>query len=55
MTKEQILQIIGQLEKSIDKIEPYLSLEDFKDYCDTTMSSIAQWKVVLKQIKEKES
>lgn len=53
MNEQQIMQIIGQLESSIDKIEGFLSEEDFKDYCDTTYSSIAYWRVVLKSIKEK--
>lgn len=48
MTQEQILQIIGQLEASITKIEPLLPLEDFQEYCDSVYSAITHWRVLLK-------
>ena len=48
LTEAQVLQIIGQLEASINKVEPYLSTEDFRDYCDNAYTMIAYWK---KQIK----
>jgi len=51
LTEAQVLQIIGQLEASINKVEPYLSTEDFRDYCDSTYSSIAMWRVVLKKVR----
>ena len=53
ITEAQVLQIIGQLEASINKVEPYLSTEDFRDYCDSTYSSIAMWRVVLHTIRER--
>ena len=48
MTKEIINQQIGQIETSIEKIEPHLSQEEFADYCDSAYTIIAYWK---KQIK----
>lgn len=51
MTEQQILQVIGQLEASIDKIEAFLDNEEFKDYCDSVYNGITYWKVILKQIK----
>jgi len=50
MTPVQIKQTIGQLEASIDKIEPSLSLEEFKDYCDSISVAITYWKVELKKV-----
>ena len=55
ITEAQVLQIIGQLEASINKVEPYLNTEDFRDYCDSTYSSIAMWRVVLHTIRVKAS
>lgn len=52
MNEQQIKQIIGQLDSSIDKIEDYLSESEFQDYCDSTYSAIAHWRVVLKSIKK---
>lgn len=52
LTPTQILQVIGQLEASINKIEYYLNLEEFKEYCDTTHTQIAMWRVILKEVKE---
>ena len=48
MTKEIINQQIGQIEASIEKIEPYFNKEEFADYCDSAYTIIAYWK---KQIK----
>ena len=48
MKKELINQQIGQIEASIEKIEPYLNQEEFADYCDSAYTIIAYWK---KQIK----
>ena len=48
MTKEIINQQIGQIEASIEKIEPHLNQEEFADYCDSAYTMIAYWK---KQIK----
>ncbi len=55
MTEIQILQVIGQLEASVNKIEPYLNPEEFKEYCDSTYSSISTWRSVLKEVKETNS
>lgn len=52
MNKQQILQIIGQLEASIDKIEPQLDLEDFKEYCDSISVAITYWKIELKKLND---
>jgi len=50
MTVIQIKQTIGQLEASIDKIEPRLSLEEFKEYCDGIHTAITFWKIELKKL-----
>lgn len=52
MSPEQINQIIGQLESSIQKVEDFLTDEEFKDYCDNTYSAIAYWRLILKQTKQ---
>ena len=52
MDKQQILQIIGQLEASIDKIDEYLDLEDFKEYCDSISVAITYWRVELKKLND---
>ena len=52
MTIEQINQIIGQLEVSINKIEPFLDLETFAEYCDSTYTAISHWKILQKKIKD---
>lgn len=52
MTETQILQVIGQLEASINKIEPYLDKEAFAEYCDSVYSVISTWRVVLKELRE---
>ena len=41
----------GQLLASIEKVEKYLPLEDFKDYCDAIYTAVAYQDVVLKAIK----
>ena len=58
MTKEErqkeitkFQQSKGQLLASIEKIEKYLPLEDFKDYCDSIYTAVAYQDVVLKVIK----
>ena len=51
ITETQVLQVIGQLEASINKVEPYLDIEEFKDYCDSTYSSIAVWRNILYKIR----
>lgn len=48
MTNEIINQQIGQIESSIEKIEPHLSPDEFAEYCDSAYTMIAYWK---KQIK----
>ena len=52
MSEVQIKQTIGQLEASIDKIEPKLTLEEFRDYCDNIAVAITYWKVELKKLKD---
>lgn len=49
--KEIIQQSRGQLLASIEKVEKYLPLEDFKDYCDAIYTAVAYQDVVLKAIK----
>ena len=41
----------GQLLASIEKIEDYLSLEDFKDYCDAIYTAVAHQDIILKLLK----
>ena len=41
----------GQLFASIEKVEKYLPLEDFKDYCDAIYTAVAYQDVILKAIK----
>ena len=41
----------GQLLASIEKIEKYLPLEDFKDYCDSIYTAVAYQDVISKAIK----
>lgn len=48
MTKELINQQIEQIESSIEKVEPYLSAEEFAEYCDSAYTMIAYWKKQLK-------
>ena len=43
MTKEIINQQIGQIETSIEKIEPHLNQEEFADYCNSAYTMIAYW------------
>ena len=58
MTKEErqkeivkIQQSKGQLLASIEKVEKYLPLEDFKDYCDAIYTAVAYQDVILKSVK----
>ena len=58
MTKEErqkeivkVQQSKGQLLANIEKVEKYLPLEDFKDYCDAIYTAVAYQDVVLKAIK----
>ena len=41
----------GQLLASIEKIENYLPLEDFKDYCDAIYTAVAYQDKILKLLK----
>ena len=52
MTEVQILQTIGQLEASINKVENYLDDEQFQDYCDGIYTAITHWRIVLRKIKQ---
>ena len=49
--KEIIQQSRGQLLASIEKVEKYLPLEDFKDYCDAIYTAVAYQDVILKVVK----
>ena len=49
--KEIIQQSRGQLLASIEKVEKYLPLEDFKDYCDAVYTAVAYQDVISKAIK----
>ena len=58
MTKEErqkeivkVQQSKGQLLASIEKVEKYLPLEDFKDYCDTIYTVVVYQDVILKLLK----
>lgn len=42
----------GQIIASIDKVEEFLTLEEFKDYCDCIYSCVAYQDLILKRIKE---
>ena len=53
LTETQVLQVIGQLEASIEKAEGYLDDEQFQDYCDSVYTAITHWRVVLRKIKQK--
>lgn len=48
MKKELINQQIRQIESSIEKIEPYLSEDEFGEYCDNAYTLVAYWKKQLK-------
>lgn len=50
MDSNQIKQSIGQIEKSIDSIEPMLSHEEYKEYCDSAYKLISLWKQQLKYV-----
>ena len=59
MTKEErqkeivkIQQSKGQLLASIEKVEKYLPLEEFKDYCDAIYTAVAYMQKIQKQIKD---
>lgn len=54
MTKQQILQIIRQIEASMDKIEDKIDNEDYKYYCDSSYTLITYWKIELKKLKTSE-
>ena len=47
----KVQQSKGQLLASIEKVEKYLPLEDFKDYCDTIYTAVAYQDVILKAVK----
>ena len=58
MTKEErqkeiikFQQSKEQLLASIEKVEKYLPLEDFKDYCDAIYTAVAYQDVISKAIK----
>lgn len=52
MDEIKIKQTIGQLEASIRKVEPYLTMDEFKEYCDSIQTAVTYWKIILKHIKQ---
>lgn len=52
MNSTQIKQVIGQLQSSIDKIESKLTIEEFREYCDSIAVAITYWQVELKKLKD---
>jgi hypothetical protein len=52
MTNTQIKQVIGQQEASIDKVEDFLTDEEFKEYCDAIAVTVTYWRLILKKKKE---
>jgi hypothetical protein len=48
MNKDKILNIIGQIEKSINEVEPILTQDEFEDYCDNAYTLISYWRKVIK-------
>lgn len=52
MTKLEIQKQINQLESSINDIEDFLGLEEFKDYSDAVHTCVAYWNKVKKQLKD---
>jgi hypothetical protein len=52
MTIVQVKQVIGQINATIDKIEPELSVEEFREYCDSVATLITYWKMHLKKLNE---
>lgn len=53
MTEIQIRQVIGQQEASINKIEPYLTPQEFADYCDSIYTCIAYYRKLEQKVKHK--
>lgn len=44
----------GQLEASIQKVEPHLNIEEFKDYCDSIHTCLAYQDTIIKKLKDSE-
>lgn len=56
MTEQQILQIIGQLQKSCDMFEETDAAQvEYQDYCDNIFTAISYWRNQLRQVRLKES
>lgn len=53
MSKNLYKNKIGQLEASIEEIEPILDDEEFKDFCDAVYSCITYFRVAIKRTKSK--
>lgn len=51
MTDIQIQQAKGQLEASVAKVEPYLTREEFEDYCDNLYTCAAYLTKIKSRIK----
>lgn len=54
INEQQIKQVIGQIEASMDKIETNIEEEEYKDYCDSAYTLITYWKIELKKLKTNE-
>lgn len=50
MTPQEIKQRIGQIEKTIDDIAPYLEPKQFSKYCNQAHKLISKWKQVNREI-----
>lgn len=54
MTAQKIKQSIGQIEKTIDDVAPFLSAKEFSKYCDQAHKLISKWKQVEREFIEKD-
>lgn len=54
MTEQQIQQMIGQLDASIDKVEAFLDTNSFQEFCDNTYSNISYLRQILKEVKQQD-
>lgn len=52
MTIEDTKQVMGQIEKSMDRAEEMLDQEEFSDYCDNAYTLIAYWRKIQQTLKQ---
>lgn len=50
MEAHEIKQRIGQIEKTIDDIAPFIDEEKFEDYCNDAYKLISKWKQLIKYL-----